>query len=86
MDASQLIRDARADAGLTQTELAVRAGTSQPAVARYESARATPTLPTLERLLRACGRTLDLVAPVRGDSPPSSLRAATGARARLLAL
>ena len=43
-------------AGLTQSELAARAGTSQPAVARYEQGRALPTLPTLERLLTACGR------------------------------
>jgi transcriptional regulator with XRE-family HTH domain len=31
-----VIRGARTDAGLTQAEFAVRAGTSQPAIARYE--------------------------------------------------
>jgi len=50
-----LIRDARTRAGLTQAELAERAGTSQSAVARYERGRALPTLETLYRLVRACG-------------------------------
>jgi predicted nucleotidyltransferase/DNA-binding XRE family transcriptional regulator len=51
-----MIRSARLQAGLTQAELAVRAETSQPAVARYEQGRVAPTLSTLERLLAACGR------------------------------
>lgn len=51
----QLLREARRSAGLTQRELAERAGTSQPAVARYERGTAVPTLTTLERLLLACG-------------------------------
>lgn len=53
-----LLRDARRRAGLTQRQLAERAGTSQSAVARYERARAMPDLATLFRLVRACG--LDL--------------------------
>jgi uncharacterized protein len=56
VEVANLLRDARRAAGLTQEELAERAGTSQPAVARYEQARATPTLSTLERLLLVCGR------------------------------
>lgn len=56
MDVAGLIRDARAAAGLTQQELAARAGTSQPAIARYERGAAAPTLATLERMLVACGR------------------------------
>ena len=84
MGARELIRRARVEAGLTQTELAARAGTSQSAVARYESDQATPTLPTLERLLRACGRELTVGTAARRDSRPTSVRAATGKRARLL--
>jgi DNA-binding XRE family transcriptional regulator len=38
------IRSVRKDAGLSQAELAVRAGTSQPALARYEIGATLPTL------------------------------------------
>ncbi len=41
--------------GLTQGELAARAGTSQPAIAAYEAGRKSPTLRTVERLAEACG-------------------------------
>jgi uncharacterized protein len=51
-----LIRHARLDAGLTQAELAERAGTSQPAIARYERGSVAPSMSTFERLLAACGR------------------------------
>ena len=53
---ADLLYDVRMAAGLTQAEVARRAGTSQPAVARYEQGVALPTLPTLQRLLVACGR------------------------------
>ena len=55
-----LIRDARHRAGFTQAELAARVGTSQPAIARYERARAMPDLPTLHRIVEACGFELRL--------------------------
>lgn len=55
-----LIREARHRAGLTQVELAERAGTSQPAIARYERARSMPDLATLHRLVEACGLELRL--------------------------
>lgn len=58
MTAATLLRDARTDAGLTQSALARLAGTSQPAVARYEKGVAAPRADTLERLLAACGRGL----------------------------
>lgn len=54
------MRDARLAAGLSQRALAERAGTSQPAVARYERGVATPSLETLQRLMTACGRRLRL--------------------------
>ena len=41
--------------GFTQAELAARAGTSQPAIAAYESGRTSPTLRTLARLAHAGG-------------------------------
>jgi transcriptional regulator with XRE-family HTH domain len=58
----RLLRDARLAAGLTQAEVARRAGTSQSAVARYESAQTLPDIPTLSRLLHACGHRLELRA------------------------
>ncbi len=52
---AKLIKEARSAAGMTQTELAGRAGTSQSAIAAYESGAKIPTVATLERLLRAAG-------------------------------
>jgi uncharacterized protein len=51
-----LVRKLRRNAGLSQRDLALRAATSQPAVARYERGAATPSWETLERLAEACGQ------------------------------
>lgn len=59
-NAQLLITDARSRAGITQAQLAKRAGTSQPAVARYESGQSYPSTATLSRLLRACGFDIDV--------------------------
>ena len=50
-----LIREARRRAGLTQSQLAARVGTSQPAIARYERGRSLPDLTTLQRVAEGCG-------------------------------
>ncbi len=50
----EAIRIARLGAGLSQAEVARRAGTSQPAINRYEKGRTVPSLRTTERLLAAC--------------------------------
>jgi len=57
---SALVREVRLEAGLSQRALARRAGTSQPAVARYERGAATPSWDTLQRLAMACGRRVRL--------------------------
>ncbi|HUF27834.1 MAG TPA: helix-turn-helix transcriptional regulator [Gemmatimonadaceae bacterium] len=57
-DAGALVRDARRAAGLSQRELARRAGTAQSVVARVESGRTSPSSATLARLLGAAGREL----------------------------
>jgi predicted nucleotidyltransferase/DNA-binding XRE family transcriptional regulator len=62
MDAATLIRMTRESAGLSQGALAARAGTSQPAVSRYESGASSPSVETLDRLLAVMGARLDLVA------------------------
>jgi ribosome-binding protein aMBF1 (putative translation factor) len=49
---------ARNRAGLTQTELARKMGTTQPAVARLEGGRTRPSMRTLERLAKATGSRL----------------------------
>ncbi len=56
MDVGRFLREIRVEADLTQAALANRAGTSQAAVARYESGVTSPAVATLERLLAACGR------------------------------
>ena len=62
-----LLRQARLAAGLSQRALAARAGTSQPAIARYERGVATPSWETLQRLTAACGRRLRLSAEIAAD-------------------
>jgi transcriptional regulator with XRE-family HTH domain len=57
---ASLIRQARERAGLTQQELATRAGVPQSTVSVYERGIRVPTLPTLERLLRAAGFTVEV--------------------------
>ena len=64
MDAATLIRTSREAAGLSQDTLAARAGTSQPAVSRYESGASSPSVDTLDRLLAAMGARLELGASV----------------------
>lgn len=60
MQVARVVRDVRQRAGLSQAALAARARTSQPAIARYEAGRATPSLGTVERICAACGAALDL--------------------------
>lgn len=55
--AAALIR-VRADAGLTQEQLAARMGTKQEVVARWEGGKVMPSTRTLARLAKATGTTL----------------------------
>ena len=64
--ASALIA-ARAQAGLTQEQLAERMATSQSAVARMESGRVLPSGTTLKRFARATGTRLRIsFEPAKG--------------------
>lgn len=56
--AGQLLRQARDRAGLTQREVALRAGVPQPTISAYENSRRQPTVPMLVKLLRATDRNL----------------------------
>lgn len=60
--AATLVKASRKRAGLTQAELALRAGTTQPVVARLEREGANPRLDTLERVIAATGHSLELTA------------------------
>lgn len=55
MDSATLIRSARHRAGMTQSELAVRARTSAPTISAYEHGTKQPRADVLLRLLRAAG-------------------------------
>jgi transcriptional regulator with XRE-family HTH domain len=52
------VRAARRRAGVSQVELAERAGTSQPSIARLEKGQVSPTVITLDRIARALGTDL----------------------------
>jgi DNA-binding XRE family transcriptional regulator len=53
----QMVYDRRTELGLTQAELAERAGMTQPQLSRLESGGATPTVPLLARLPRRSRQT-----------------------------
>jgi len=52
---AEVIYQLRTAAGLTQTELARRMGTTQPGIARVEAGGSTPTLDLLDRVGKALG-------------------------------
>lgn len=63
-----LIREARRRAGLSQAELAKRAGTTQSGIARWESGRTSPSLDDIQRLIRLCGLDLEVaIVPYDGS-------------------
>lgn len=55
-----LLREARTRAGLSQAELAARAGVAQSVISVYESGRRQPALRTLAALVEATGFDLDV--------------------------
>jgi transcriptional regulator with XRE-family HTH domain len=70
MSAQSVVAALRQNARLTQAELARRAGTSQPAIARLEAGEASPSLDTLNRLARAADCELDIrVVPRPAPDP-----------------
>jgi transcriptional regulator with XRE-family HTH domain len=60
LDTGALVREARRIAGLSQSELAARVGTTQSAVSNWERGRDVPRVDTLGRILQACGFEVDL--------------------------
>lgn len=66
-DLGQAVYDRRIELGLSQAELAERAGMTQPQVSRMEGGDTVPTLPLLRRLAKALDGTLNLACD-EGDS------------------
>lgn len=58
--AATIIERARRSSGLSQRELARRAGTSQPTLSTYESCTKSPTLAVVERIVNNSGFDLAL--------------------------
>jgi transcriptional regulator with XRE-family HTH domain len=56
----QVLREARKRHGVSQSRLAIRAGTTQSAISRIESDRVSPTVETLRGLLHLLGEDLEL--------------------------
>ncbi len=52
---AELLERVRHEAGLSQEELATRAGTSRTTLSAYEHGRKSPTMATVERLLGSAG-------------------------------
>ena len=77
---AELVNTMRTRAGLTQTELARRTGTTQSSIARIEGGGSLPTLVMLARLAHATGTPLRLAAPASPAStsaePPDQIPAA----------
>ena len=79
-----LLQLARLKAGLTQRELAERAGVPTTMISAYERGKRQPTLDTLLRLLRAAGFDLRMqLAPYEADDDVlADLEAARTSRER----
>jgi transcriptional regulator with XRE-family HTH domain len=74
MEAGALLRERRRAHGLSQRELAIRAGTRQATISRLENGHEIPTVQRLGQLLTALGERLELRAvPLDAERP-------TGAR------
>jgi transcriptional regulator with XRE-family HTH domain len=58
--AASIIHDARIRAGLSQRQLARRAGTSQAVISAYENGRRDPGFAHMLELVRAAGFALDM--------------------------
>lgn len=81
MTPAELIKAVRRRGGLTQADLARRAGTSQPVVSAYEHGRRDPTFGTLRKLVEASGERLSIDAsPERPDVPPAATAEEHGRR------
>jgi transcriptional regulator with XRE-family HTH domain len=76
MDAGTLLRQRRQAHGLSQRELAIRAGTRQATISRIENGHEIPTVQRLDQLLTALGERLECRAvPLDAERPDDDLQA-----------
>jgi uncharacterized protein len=68
-DAAAVLREARARSGLSQAELARRAGVAQPVISAYETGRREPSVSMLTKLVAASGHDLSIGLAPRAHSP-----------------
>lgn len=66
--AGALLLDARRRCGITQSELAERAGVVRPLISQYETGKKDPSVSMLARLLDACGMELRMEASAVTDA------------------
>lgn len=59
---AEVLREARRRHGVSQAQLAIRAGTRQSAISRIESGRVSPTFETLQSLLDLLGENLTIAS------------------------
>lgn len=71
MRAAAILSRARHAAGLSQRELATRAGTSRPTLSAYEHGRKSPSLETAARIVGAAGFDLALQPQIEFFDHPS---------------
>ena len=76
MDPGDAIRERRLANGLTQAQLALRAGSTQAAISRLENGEISPTFETLARLLAVMGEEAELVVR-RGNAEYDRARQAS---------
>lgn len=75
MLSADLLREARLRAGLTQRELAARAGKPQSTIARWERGRVEPSLEALREVIRAAGLDLTYGLAAYDDSYVAQIEA-----------
>ena len=71
-NAAELLEQVRASSGLTQEELARRAGTSRPTLSAYEHGRKSPSVAIFARLLSRAGWELAALPQVSFTQQPSA--------------
>jgi uncharacterized protein len=81
-DAAGVLREARKLSGLSQGELARRAGVAQPVISAYETGRREPGVSMLAKLVEASGHDLVIDLAARSDRPRTLPDSPIGRRLR----